>query len=150
MSSPTCSSRKKAATRSATEPTGRHSADKSIAIAAAQANSASVDKERSPPSAPPTANRRWTGADDYVVALARRRSARRSRAPRPRSEPETPRLLLSTLPFLILLGALAVIAVGIMIAAFPGTQAQPQPKPTAREIGTAPKGWLNEAEQKFH
>jgi hypothetical protein len=54
------------------------------------------------------------------------------------------------LPFLILLGALAVIAVGIMIAAFPGTQAQPRPKPPPREIGVAPKGWLKEAEQQFH
>jgi hypothetical protein len=96
------------------------------------------------------ARQRWTGADYYVVALARRRSARRSRAPRRRSEPETPHLLLSTLPFLILLGALAVIAVGIIIAAFPGTQAEPQLKPAPREIGTAPKGWLKEAERQFH
>ncbi len=42
--------------------------------------------------------------------------------------------MLSTLPYLVLIGALAVLAIGIMIIAFPGAQPQP-PAP-----GNAPAG----------
>jgi hypothetical protein len=93
----------------------------------------------------------WTRVEDYFIALARRRAARRSRTPKPRTEPEAPRFLLSTLPFLTLIAGLAVLAVAIAIAAWPGgqpelrNQAQPQP----REIGTAPKGWFQEAQKEF-
>ena len=44
---------------------------------------------------------RWTRPGDYVEALARKRTARRRRAAKGRTEPEVPRLLLSTLPFLV-------------------------------------------------
>ena len=41
--------------------------------------------------------------------------------------------------------------IAMMIAAFPGTQpvARPRPAPP-RELGTAPKGWFEEAEKQFH
>ncbi len=102
--------------------------------------------------APPKPGRAWTKPDDYLGALARRRTARKAREPKPRTQPEAPRFLLSTLPFLALLGALAVMTVAIMIAAFPATQPQPKPEPklAQHELGTAPKGWFQEAQKQFH
>jgi hypothetical protein len=100
--------------------------------------------------APPTRPRAWTRPDDYVVALARRRTERRKREPKPRTTPEAPRLLLSTIPFVALLVALAVIAVGLFAAAWPSSQPQPKPEVAAHERGTAEKGWFQEAEKEFH
>lgn len=97
----------------------------------------------------PPESRRWTRADDYVAAMARRRTARRSREPGPRTQPESPRLLLSTLPFLALIGALAILAVAIMIVAWPGSQPKPTRKSAVHEQGVAPRGWLQEAEKDF-
>ncbi|HEX5238533.1 MAG TPA: hypothetical protein VFW39_08730 [Sphingomicrobium sp.] len=93
---------------------------------------------------------KWTRADDYVTALARKRTARKLGAPKPRNHPESPRLLLSTLPFLVVLGLLAILAVSIMIAAFPGNQPQQKVSQTAREQGVAAKGWLQEAQKDMH
>jgi hypothetical protein len=92
----------------------------------------------------------WTRIEDYLGAMARRRTERRRREPKLRSQPEAPRLLLSTLPFLALILAMAVLAVGIMIIAFPGTQPQLQPRPAAHQQGVAPKGWFQEAQKQFH
>ena len=104
--------------------------------------------------APPRRTTRWTSADDYLEALARRRTARheRERKEGPRTEPEVPRFGLSTLPFLALMAALAVLTLGIMIAAWPGSQpaAKRQQEVAERQPGTAPKGWLQEAEKEFH
>jgi hypothetical protein len=92
----------------------------------------------------------WVRVEDYFLSLARRRTARRSRAPKPRTEPEAPRFLLSTLPFLTLIGGLAVLAVAIAITAWPVRQPPPAPtKPAPHEIGTAPKGWFQEAQKEF-
>jgi hypothetical protein len=93
----------------------------------------------------------WTRPDAYLVAMARKRSFRRAHAEKPRTQPETPRLLLSTVPFLLILGLLAVVAVGIMILAFPGNQPQPRPKqPEPNEQGVARRGWFQEAQKQFH
>jgi anti-sigma factor RsiW len=97
----------------------------------------------------PPEPRRWTRADDYLGAMARRRTARRQREAPGRTQPESPRLLLSTIPFLALIAALAILAVGIMIVAWPGSQPQPQQRQVAREQGVAPKGWFQEAEKDF-
>lgn len=94
----------------------------------------------------------WTRPDEYIGALARRRTARRSRGDkiRPRTQPEAPRFALSTLPFLVLFGALLLIAVGIMIAAWPGGSSQPRKQEVAtRQIGTAEKGWFQEAQREM-
>lgn len=99
--------------------------------------------------APPQPARLWTRTDDYLGALARRRAARRQRQPKPRSQPETPRALLSTIPFLVLITALGLLAVAIMIAAYPGSQPQPHPQPAPRQQGIAAKGWFQEAEKEF-
>ena len=94
---------------------------------------------------------KWTRAEDYVEALARRRTFRRGRQDQRRSQPEAPALLLSTLPYVALLALLAVLALGIMIAAYPGAQPQAKPTPApSKEQGVAPKGWLQEAEREFH
>jgi hypothetical protein len=93
---------------------------------------------------------RWTRAEDYVGAMARRRTFRR-KLRRQRTEPESPRLLLSTLPFVALLSLMGVLAVSIMIAAFPGNQPQQRPPhAAAKEVGIAPKGWFQKAQKDFH
>ena len=63
---------------------------------------------------------RWTRSEDYLGAMARKRTFRRSRH-HDRTQPELPQMLLSTVPFLALLLLLGVLAVGIMVAAFPGS-----------------------------
>lgn len=93
----------------------------------------------------------WTRPEDYIAALARKRTFRRSRARRPRTEPEVPRLLLSTLPFIALFLFLAVLGIAIMIAAFPGSQPDSRPRPApAREQGVAQRGWFQEAQKEMH
>jgi hypothetical protein len=94
---------------------------------------------------------RWTRPEDYLRAMALKRTFRRGRRAEDRTEPESPRLLLSTVPFLGLFALLAVLAVGIMVSAFPGTQPQPKPPQVAQhELGFAPKGWFQEAQKEFH
>jgi hypothetical protein len=83
--------------------------------------------------------------------MARKRRFRRERVPGERSQPESPRMLLSTLPFLAVMALLGVLGVAIMIAAFP--LAQPHEKAVQvaqREQGVAPRGWFQEAERDFH
>lgn len=92
----------------------------------------------------------WTRPETYVEAMVRTRSFRRAHRETPRTQPERPRLLLSTVPFLLLLGLLAVLAVAIMIAAFPGNQPVQKPKPVAREQGVAERGWFQEAQKEMH
>lgn len=94
---------------------------------------------------------KWTRPDDYVTAMARKRTARKGREPRRSSEPEVPRFSLSTLPFLALLGALALLTIAIMVLAFPGSQPQPRTEQlAAHEQGVAQKGWFQEAQKEFH
>ena len=81
--------------------------------------------------------------------MARRRTARRKRETRGRTQPERPRLLLSTIPFLALIAALAILAVAIMVIAWPGSQPRPAQRQIAREQGVAAKGWFQEAEKDF-
>jgi hypothetical protein len=98
-----------------------------------------------------SSNQAWTRPEDYIAALARKRTFRRSRGDRRRTQPETPRMLLSTLPFVALFALLAVLGVAIMIAAFPGSQ--PVSKPRAdppKEQGVAERGWFEEAQKQMH
>lgn len=101
--------------------------------------------------APPTPGRTWTRAEDYIGALVLTRRLRKARRDALRTEPEAPRLLLSTLPFLALIALLAVLAVAIMIAAFPGSQPVSGAKPPAqKETGIAERGWFEEAQKEMH
>ena len=98
----------------------------------------------------PATLRAWTRADAYIGAMARKRSFRRARGDKQRTQPESPRLLLSTVPFLALLALLGVLSVAIMILAFPGNQPQPQAKQLAqREQGVAGKGWFQDAQKEM-
>jgi hypothetical protein len=82
--------------------------------------------------------------------MARKRSFRKAHADKPRTQPEKPRLLLSTVPFLALIGLLAILAVAIMIIAFPGNQPAPRPRPAAQqEKGVAQRGWFQEAQKEM-
>ncbi|HEX6603807.1 MAG TPA: hypothetical protein VF027_02860 [Sphingomicrobium sp.] len=93
----------------------------------------------------------WTRPDDYLGALARRRTARKAREPsRRRTQPESPRFSLSTLPFLVLMSALLVITIGVIATAWPGSAPPPRQQAQQAEQGTAPKGWYQEAEREFH
>ena len=101
--------------------------------------------------ASPRSGHGWTRVDDYIAALARRRTARRARQERPRTQPETPRFSLSTLPFVALIGALLLLSIAIFVIAWPGNQPQPERKQVAQnERGYAAKGWFQEAEKQFH
>ena len=93
----------------------------------------------------------WARLDAYLASLARRRTARRSRTPGPRTEPEAPHFLLSTLPFLVLIAGLAVLSVAIAIAAWPVRDPVLAGKRLApmHELGTAPKGWFQKAQKEF-
>jgi ferric-dicitrate binding protein FerR (iron transport regulator) len=95
-------------------------------------------------------DRAWTRVEDYFTALARRRTARRKREPITRTQPETPRFSLSTLPFLVLIAALFVIAAAIMVAAWPGAWPEQKAAPAAHELGRAERGWFQEAEKEMN
>lgn len=101
--------------------------------------------------ASPAPGSAWTRAEDYIGAMARKRSFRRAHREQIRTEPERPRLFLSTVPFLALIGLLAVLAVAIMIVAVPGTEPQPKARQAAaHEQGVAARGWFQEAQKQFH
>jgi ferric-dicitrate binding protein FerR (iron transport regulator) len=98
----------------------------------------------------PAAARAWTRVEDYLRPL-QRRSAHRLKPLKPRSEPEKPLFVLSTLPFVLLLGAMILMTLAVMVIAWPPSQPELTPAaPTkAHELGTAPKGWFQEAQKQF-
>ena len=66
-------------------------------------------------------DRSWTRIEGYITNLNCRRIAARRRAKvAPRTEPQRPDLLLSTLPYVALAIALAVIAASVIVLAWPG------------------------------
>lgn len=101
--------------------------------------------------ASPASGSSWTRADAYVEAMARKRSFRRRHGERSRTQPERPRMFLSTVPFLAVLGLLAILAIAIMILAFPGTQPLQKARQIAqKEEGVAQPGWFQEAQKEMH
>ena len=90
---------------------------------------------------------RWVQIDTYLGGLASRRSWRRSRRLETRSEPEAPRMMLSTVPFAALMALLGLLIVAFAIAAWPGSQPDFQPRPAVHETGTAAPGWFDEAKK---
>lgn len=57
--------------------------------------------------------------------------------------------MLSTLPFLLLMIALILIAIAVFFVALPGSAPKRDAVPKAQEEGTAPRGWLEDAEREF-
>ena len=107
--------------------------------------------EEKPRVANPPSGAAWTRAEDYISALTRKANFRRAHREKVRTQPERPLLLLSTFPFLALIGLLAVLAVAIMIVAFPGNQPQIKPRQAlAHEQGVAERGWFERAQKEFH
>lgn len=103
------------------------------------------DKEKIAPTAPALG---WTRPENYLGAMARKRSYRRAREGEPRA---TPRPGLSTVPLAAILIILAILVVAIMVVAFPGNQPRPKPKPSAvHEQGVAQRGWLQKAQREMH
>lgn len=94
--------------------------------------------------------RSWTRIDEYVVSLARVRSARRARHPKPRTQPEEPRFSLSTLPFILLMVSLVVMMLAVFLVAWPGSRPEKPRQVEEREQGVAPRGWLDDAEREFN
>ena len=101
-----------------------------------------------PPLAQP--DERWTRIEAYVESLARLRSARRSRAPKQRTEPEAPNMMLSTVPFAALIGVMGILVVVFAIAAWPASQPRFEQATTAEhEAGKAAPGWFDEAKKEM-
>ncbi|HEX6218829.1 MAG TPA: hypothetical protein VFZ35_06105 [Sphingomicrobium sp.] len=98
-----------------------------------------------------TAGRGWTGVESYLVALARRRTARHKREGRPRGrmDGEGPQPTLGTIPFLVMMAAFALLFIAIATLAWP-VHEKAKPREAEREIGTAQPGWLDEAEQEMN
>ncbi len=93
----------------------------------------------------------WTRFEDYWPSRRSARSgrsaaSRRRNEARDRGDPtDSPRLSLGIIPYILLMIGMGVLAVAIMIVAWPGRRgeypARPAPAP-ASEIGTAPPGWM--------
>lgn len=94
---------------------------------------------------------KWTRPEAYVETLARQRNSRRASRARLRTEPESPRLLLSTVPFLALMSLLGLVAVAVFIMAIPGSHPQQSEVRSApQQQGVAVRGWLQKAQKDFH
>ena len=93
----------------------------------------------------------WTGVENYLVALARRRTARHKREGRPhaRMDEDGPTPTLGTIPFIIIMVAFAVLVVAIASLAWPRHE-EVKPKKPQGEVGYAPPGWFESAEKEMH
>ena len=101
--------------------------------------------------APPAPESSWTRPDAYVGAMARKRSYRKAREDKPRTQPVAPQAWLSTVPFVAILAVLAVLAIAIIFVAFPGNQPKPKPARAApHEQGVAQRGWFQQAQKEMH
>lgn len=97
--------------------------------------------------------RAWTRPEDYWPPRRLRRTGRSApvrfqQIVAEQREQET-RPLLDAIPYAALMVGLAVLAIAIMALAWPVREAaQPTLKrePIEVEIGTAPKGWIDDAE----
>lgn len=97
--------------------------------------------------------RAWTRPEDYWPPRRLRRAGRsapvRFQQIVEEQRQEQSRPLLDVVPYAALLVGLAVLAIAIMALAWPVREAAPPaPKrePVEVEIGTAPKGWIDDAE----
>ncbi|HET7709832.1 MAG TPA: hypothetical protein VFK50_09925 [Sphingomicrobium sp.] len=94
--------------------------------------------------------RGWASVESYFAALARRRTARHKREGRPggRLPPNVPANTIGTIPFIVMMVAFALLVFAIAWLAWPAGE-KPRPRPMAQELGTAPPGWMDEAEKEM-
>lgn len=98
---------------------------------------------------PTSAANSWTRIEAYLAPM--RRAGGRLRRLDPRSEPESPKVMLTTLPFGALLLGFLILSVAIAIAAWPPSQPDlPVASPIVHDLGSAPKGWFQKAQRQFH
>ncbi|HVH37350.1 MAG TPA: hypothetical protein VM757_02035 [Sphingomicrobium sp.] len=92
----------------------------------------------------------WTGVESYLVALARRRTARHRREGRPHSRMDGagPTPTIGTVPFLIMMASFALLIIAIATLAWP-VHEQPRPRKADPQLGTAAPGWMEEAEKEM-
>ena len=93
--------------------------------------------------------RAWTRPEDYWPPRRPRRSGKspvRLYRPPPSDERRgKTRPLLELVPYAALMFGLAILAIAIITLAWPGRMAsQRQQNPVAAEVGTAPKGWIDQ------
>lgn len=102
--------------------------------------------------APPTPARDWTRIDDYLTHMRRRDAVSRSKHRlKPRTEPEKPRFMLSTFPFAALIAIFGIMTVVVLVMAWPGNdRPSTRARPAVHELGTAAKGWMQEARREMH
>ncbi len=100
------------------------------------------------PPIPPSAER-WTRIDAYIGGLRRRRAGHSTMSARQHAPSDSPRMMLSTIPFAALIAVLGVLVIAFAVAAWPATQPEFKAKPVPREQGTAPPGWFDEAKKEF-
>ena len=92
--------------------------------------------------------RSWTRAEDYLPQRRARRAPARQLTARPAQEEEADGLsrpLLGLIPFALLMFGLAVMAVAVAVAAWPGRRPVAQGQAAANQAaatGTAAPGWL--------
>ena len=100
---------------------------------------------------PTRADAGWTRVEDYIVALARRRTARHKREGRPhgRIDLDGPAPTLGTIPFLVMMAAFALLFVAIASLAWP-VREQTRPRKAEPVRGTAAPGWLEKAEREMN
>jgi hypothetical protein len=89
------------------------------------------------------APRDWTRLDHYLdlKRLRRRAGARYRQRNRPRTQPVEPRFSLGTLPFLLLMAAMGLLAVMIITIAMPGKPRakRPAPPPPVSQAAAEPE-----------
>lgn len=101
--------------------------------------------------ASPAPSDSWTRPEAYVSALARRRSYRKAREDKPRTQPAGTQPWLSTIPFIAILLVLGILAAAIIFIAFPGRQPVQGPKQApVHEPGVAAPGWYQKALKEMH
>lgn len=100
---------------------------------------------------PPPPARDWTRIDDYLIRMRPRDAASRSkRRLKPRTQPEKPRFMLSTFPFVALIAVFGIMTIAVLVMAWPGNQAPAvHARAVAHELGTAPRGWMQEARREM-
>lgn len=93
----------------------------------------------------------WTGVENYLVALARRRTARHQREGRPhrRTDGAGPAPTMGALPFLVMMASFILLTIAIAALAWPVRDAAP-PRKAEPQRGTAAPGWLEEAEKDMN